>query len=41
MLSTTELAKENAQLKQRISLLEEILRVQRHKDYGASSEKDT
>ena len=41
MLSTTELVKENAQLKQRISLLEEMLRTQRHKDYGGSSEKDT
>ena len=39
MLSTTELIKENAELKQRITLLEEMLRVQRHKDYGASSEK--
>jgi transposase len=39
MLSTTELIKENTQLKQRITLLEEMLRVQRHKDYGASSEK--
>jgi transposase len=39
MLSTTELAKENTQLKQRITLLEEMLRVQRYKDYGASSEK--
>ena len=39
MLSTTELVKENTQLKQRITLLEEMLRVQRHKDYGASSEK--
>ena len=41
MLSATELAKENTQLKQRIQLLEEMLRVQRHKDYGASSEKDS
>jgi len=48
MLSTTELVKENTQLKkdidqkdQRITLLEEMLRVQRHKDYGASSEKDS
>jgi len=47
MLSTTELIKENTKLKkdidkkdQRITLLEEMLRVQRHKDYGASSEKD-
>jgi len=41
MLSTTELIKENAELKQRITLLEEMLRVQRHKDYGASSEKSS
>jgi len=41
MLSTTELVKENTQLKQRITLLEERLRMQRHKDYGASSEKDS
>jgi transposase len=41
MLSTAELAKENTQLKQRITLLEEMLRVQRYKDYGASSEKDS
>jgi transposase len=41
MLSTTELVKENTQLKQRIKLLEEMLRVQRYKDYGASSEKDS
>lgn len=41
MLSTAKLAKENTQLKQRIKLLEEMLRMQRHKDYGASSEKDS
>ena len=41
MPSPTELIKENTQLKQRIKLLEEMLRVQRHKDYGASSEKDS
>ena len=41
MSSTTELAQENTQLKQRIKLLEEMLRLQRHKQYGASSEKDT
>ena len=48
MLSTTELVKENTKLKkdidqknQRITLLEERLRLQRHKDYGASSEKDS
>jgi transposase len=48
MLSTTELVKENTQFKkdidqkdQRITLPEEMLRVQRHKDYGASSEKDS
>jgi len=47
MLSTTELVKENTKLKkdidqknQRITFLEERLRVQRYKDYGASSEKD-
>jgi transposase len=39
MQSPTELVKENAKLKQKIKLLEEMLRVQRHKDYGASSEK--
>ena len=48
MLSATELSKEVANLKreadqkdQRIKLLEEMLRLQRHKQYGASSEKDT
>ena len=41
MLSTPELVKENTHLKQRIKLLEEMLRVQRYKDYGASSEKDS
>lgn len=41
MPTTTDLAKENTQLKQRIKLLEEMLRVQRYKDYGASSEKDS
>ncbi len=48
MLSPSELATENQLLKQevdqkdqRIKLLEEMLRLQRHKQYGASSEKDT
>lgn len=48
MLSATELTIEVANLKreadqkdQRIKLLEEMLRLQRHKQYGASSEKDT
>lgn len=41
MSSTAELSLENTQLKQRIKLLEEMLRLQRHKQYGASSEKDS
>lgn len=41
MSPTSELVQENTQLKQRIKLLEEMLRLQRHKQYGASSEKDT
>jgi len=48
MPTTNTLVTENNKLKreldqkdQRIKLLEEMLRVQRHKDYGASSEKDS
>jgi transposase len=48
MTTTHSLVTENNKLKieldqkdQRIKLLEEMLRVQRHKDYGASSEKDS
>jgi transposase len=41
MPASAELIKENTFLKQRITLLEEMLRLQRQKQFGASSEKDT
>jgi transposase len=41
MSSPAELTAENTQLKLRIKLLEEYIRLQNHQKYGASSEKDT
>ena len=41
MQKVDDLLKENTFLKQRITLLEEMLRLQRQKQFGASSEKDT
>jgi len=41
MSSPAELTAENTQLKQRIKLLEEYIRLQNQQKYGASSEKDS
>jgi transposase len=41
MLSTEKIAEENVKLKQRVKLLEEYIRLQNQKQFGASSEKDT